>query len=119
MPRLRLPSAAPALRLQSLSSLPWSFLLQCCFVCRECISSTRYPATDSRRELGARAPGPAASALTSEPTPSMVISTVDPSLIDPTPTDVPQAITSPGNSDISWEIRLTCAAGEKIMSESA
>ena len=46
----------------------------------------------------------------------MAISTVDPSVIDPTPKDVPQAITSPGTSDTSWEIRLTCPAGEQIIS---
>ena len=34
----------------------------------------------------------------------------------PTPTEVPQAITSPGSRVMSWDIRLTSRAGGKNMS---
>jgi hypothetical protein len=51
------------------------------------------------------------------PIPAISTSTVLPSLIDPIPTDVPQAITSPGNSDMSWEILLTSSSGGMIMSD--
>ena len=56
--------------------------------------------------------------LTNEPIPSICTSTVQPSLIDPTPTDVPHAITSPGSSDMSWDMRLTSSSGGMIMSDS-
>src|SRR3954467_13239006 len=69
-------------------------------------------------------PGPGASrtaacnVLRSVPIPSIEMDTVAPSLIDPTPTDVPHAITSPGSSVRSCEMRLTCSAGENTMSDS-
>ena len=43
----------------------------------------------------------AESGFVKEPMPSIVTSTVQPSLIDPTPREVPQAITSPGNRVMS------------------
>src|ERR1700676_1920778 len=43
--------------------------------------------------------------LVKRPMPSIQTSTSTPSRIDPTPKDVPQAITSPGNKVMSWEIR--------------
>ena len=43
--------------------------------------------------------------------------TVLPGFIDPTPTDVPQAMTSPASSVMSCEIRLTNLIGSKIMSD--
>ena len=46
-------------------------------------------------------PALAESRFVKEPIPSMVTSTVLPSLIDPTPREVPQAITSPGNRVMS------------------
>jgi hypothetical protein len=52
------------------------------------------------------------------PMPLISISTVAPSLIEPTPSDVPHEIKSPGHSVKSRERRLTCSSGEKIMSES-
>ncbi len=54
--------------------------------------------------------------LDSVPMPSMTISTLLPGFIEPTPTEVPQQITSPGYSVMSREIRLTICAGLKIMS---
>src|SRR5579863_3578700 len=60
-----------------------------------------------------------ASIFASEPIPSMVTSTLEPSGIEPTPREVPQAITSPGSSDISREIRLTSSCGANIMSDNA
>ena len=56
--------------------------------------------------------------LVSVPMPSMTMLTLLPGFIEPTPTDVPQAITSPASSGMSCEIRLTRRAGEKMMSES-
>ena len=61
----------------------------------------------------------APSVLESVPNPSIVTSTVEPSGIEPTPSEVPQAMTSPGSSDMSCESRLTISAGGRIMSESA
>jgi hypothetical protein len=60
----------------------------------------------------------AASLFVNVPIPSIVIDTDPPSLIDPTPSDVPHAITSPGSSVMSWEIMLTCSAGVNTMSDS-
>ena len=45
--------------------------------------------------------------------PSISTSTVLPGFIEPTPTEVPHRITSPGNSVMSAEIRLTSRATEK------
>ena len=55
--------------------------------------------------------------LLSVPTPSIDTSTVFVGFfIAPTPTEVPQAMTSPGMSVMSCESRLTSLAGGKIMS---
>ena len=43
--------------------------------------------------------------------PPIVTSTVLPGFMEPTPTDVPQQITSPGCNVMSWEIMLTILAG--------
>jgi hypothetical protein len=53
----------------------------------------------------------------SVPTPSMTMLTVLPGFIDPTPTDVPQAMTSPASSVMSCEMRLTNLTGSKMMSD--
>ena len=45
------------------------------------------------------------------PIPSMLISTETPSLMDPEPSEVPQATTSPGCRGTSYERRLTSSAG--------
>ena len=49
----------------------------------------------------------------SVPIPSMVTSTVLPGFIEPTPTEVPQQMTSPGCSVMSCEIALTMRSGGK------
>ena len=49
----------------------------------------------------------------SVPIPSMVTSTVLPGFIEPTPTDVPQQMMSPGCSVMSCEIALTMRSGGK------
>lgn len=61
---------------------------------------------------------PGSKVFISEPIPSIATSIVAPSLIEPTPTDVPHAITSPGNNDMSREILATNSSGGMIMSES-
>src|ERR1039458_6226747 len=66
--------------------------------------------------VATRLSGP--SVFVREPMPSIVTATLEPSAIEPTPSEVPQAITSPGSSDMSREIRLTSSSGENIMSES-
>lgn len=55
--------------------------------------------------------------LTSEPIPRIDTSTTEPSFIDPTPIEVPTAITSPGINVMSRDSRLTCSSGEKTMSD--
>src|SRR5216683_2442233 len=55
--------------------------------------------------------------LVSAPMPSMTMLTVLPGFIDPTPTDVPQAMTSPASSVMSCETRLTSFSGAKMMSD--
>ncbi len=77
----------------------------------------------ARRRRCARAsayavPGraPQAKRLRSVPMPSISIATSLPGRIGPTPTDVPHRITSPGNSVMSAEIRLTSRWTEKRMS---
>src|SRR2546421_12969635 len=52
------------------------------------------------------------------PMPSITMLTLLPGVIAPTPTELPQAITSPASSVMSWEIRLTSFSGGKTMSES-
>ena len=52
----------------------------------------------------------------SVPMPSISTSTVLPGFIEPTPTEVPHRITSPGSSVMSCEIRLTSRGTEKRMS---
>jgi hypothetical protein len=54
--------------------------------------------------------------LRSTPMPSMATSTVQPRRSGPAPSEVPQAIRSPGSSVRSCEMRLTSSAGGKIMS---
>jgi len=54
--------------------------------------------------------------LTRCPTPSITTSTVLPGFMEPTPTDVPQEMISPGSRVMSWEIMLTSLNGGKIMS---
>ena len=49
--------------------------------------------------------------------PSITMLTVLPGFIEPTPTDVPQAITSPGSRVMSCETRLTSIEGAKMMSD--
>ena len=46
----------------------------------------------------------------------MITLTSLPAFIEPTPIDVPHAITSPGSNVMSREIRLTNVGGGKIMS---
>ncbi len=49
--------------------------------------------------------------LRSVPTPSIVTSTVLPGFMEPTPTEVPQQMTSPGCSVMSCDIALTIRSG--------
>src|SRR3569623_1513432 len=76
-----------------------------------------------RRALGMRShlaagEGYSRNSLVSSPMPSMATVTVFTfSFITPTPTEVPTAMRSPGNSVISWEILLTSSLALKIMSE--
>ena len=51
--------------------------------------------------------------LRSVPTPSMVTSTMLPGFMEPTPTEVPQQMTSPACSVMSCEIALTMQSGGK------
>ncbi len=55
--------------------------------------------------------------LVKTPTPAMLTSTLSPSCIGQAPTEVPQAIRSPGSRVMSPEMRLTISWGEKIMSD--
>src|SRR6202162_1014263 len=77
----------------------------------------------ARIDGGAHAPRAAPAAIARVfmrvPMPSIETSTVAPSGIEPTPIEVPQAMTSPGSSDMSCEMRLTSSAGGRIMSLSA
>ena len=57
-----------------------------------------------------------ASALASTPIPGISTSIVTPGRIGIAPVDVPQAMTSPGSSVMSREMRLTSCRGEKNMS---
>jgi hypothetical protein len=50
------------------------------------------------------------------PTPSMMMLTLLPGFIEPTPTEAPQAMMSLASSDTSCEMRLTNFAGGKIIS---
>ena len=47
----------------------------------------------------------------------MTMLIVPPGFIDPTPTDVPQAMTSPASSVMSCEMTLTNVTGAKMMSD--
>src|SRR6266581_5958180 len=71
----------------------------------------------ARSPMG-RTPGSYSNLLVSVPMPSITMLTVLPGVIAPTPTELPQAITSPTSSVMSWEIRLTSFSGGKTMSES-
>lgn len=55
--------------------------------------------------------------LTSRPMPSISTSTVHPRGIGPSPTEVPQQITSPGHRVIFADNRETVSIGDIIMSE--
>jgi hypothetical protein len=48
--------------------------------------------------------------------PAISTSTVQPGFMEPTPTEVPHRMTSPGSRVMSCEIRLTSCATEKRMS---
>src|SRR5664279_422848 len=50
------------------------------------------------------------------PIPSITMLTVLPGFMEPTPTEVPQAMTSPASSVMSCEMRLTSRSGAKMTS---
>ncbi len=87
-------------------------ILLCCELTSACSIDAARPARP--RSLDARVAY--SKRLVSVPMPSMTTLTVLPGFIEPTPTDVPQAMTSPASSVMSCEIRLASFAGGKMIS---
>ena len=63
----------------------------------------------------AAASGPAITTDNS-PIPSITTTTSIPAFTGAAPSEVPQAMTSPGFSVMSWDKRLTISGGDRIMS---